>query len=538
MDRKKKDKFRGKLCLYILLQLLKQALLLVPPYCYLLFLEEVITQGRLYLLWPVFALYIGVFLGKTLISVLVQAIYNRIFPMMKAEWKEKVLHRYGALDIPLLQDYTPGELKERLHHDTENMVLLYEKKLEFCMSLIHILITAGILLYLNWILFLVSFLLLPLSYFVTRYIKGRSNEEYGKIRNIQTTYNDFCIHNLYFWKEVKTSASGQEQEAEFNRLWDAMGKAFLKTHMFWFMNRTFLAFKDVFLTKMGLYLLGGILVIRQLATVPVLLAFMEYYGDFVNRLLTLSDQVMLWGGQEESAKRVRSLMELPLPERSVRLDAFERLELKHLNFSYEDSREPILQDFNMELHRGEKLALLGESGCGKSTLIRLMAGCLEPEDGEILWNGQSFRNIQPDSLYEKAGFLMQETSLFNLTIRENLLFGRDGACEEEMTDACTRANIMDFIRQLPLGFETVIGENGIRLSGGQRQRLLIARLLLKNPELIVFDEATSALDYQNENEILDLLLSNVRGKTVIMVTHRSTSAVKCSRCVCLAPPSR
>ena len=133
---------------------------------------------------------------------------------------------------------------------------------------------------------------------------------------------------------------------------------------------------------------------------------------------------------------------------------------------------------------------------------------------------------------------MQETSLFNLTIRENLLFGRDVASEEEMTDACTRANIMDFIRELPLGFETVIGENGIRLSGGQRQRLLIARLLLKNPQLIVFDEATSALDYQNENEILDLLLSNARDKTVIMVTHRSTSAAKCSRSVCLERKAR
>lgn len=525
--------FRGKLCLYILLQFLKRGLLLVPPYCYLLFLEEVITQGRLELLLPVFALYIGVFLGKTLTSVLVQAVYNRIFPVLTAQWKDRVLRRYGALDIPALQGYTPGELKERLHRDTENMVMLWEKKLEFGISLIHILITACILLYLNWILFLASCLLLPLSFFVTRRIKGRSNAEYGKIRSIQTEYNDFCIHNLYFWKEVKTGAAGREQEKEFERLWDAMGKAFLKTHMFWFMNRTFLAFKDVFLTKMGLYLLGGILVIRQLATVPVLLAFMEYYGDFVNSLLALSDNVMLWGGQEESAKRVRALMELPMPERPLRLDAFEKLELRQIGFSYENNRETILRDFSMELCRGEKLALVGESGCGKSTLIRLMAGCLEQDRGEIFWNGQPFRLIQRTSLYEKASFLMQETSLFNLTIRENLLFGRDVASEEEMTDACTRANIMDFIRELPLGFETVIGENGIRLSGGQRQRLLIARLLLKNPQLIVFDEATSALDYQNENEILDLLLSNARDKTVIMVTHRSTSAAKCSRSVCL-----
>ncbi len=525
--------YRGKLCIYILLQFLKQGLLLIPPYCYLLFLNEVITERRLERLWLGFSLYLAVFLGKTFVSVLIRIVYNQVFPAMRAEWKEKVLQKYGALDIPVLQGFSPGELKERLHHDTENLVLLREKKLEFVISLINILITTGILLYLNWILSLVSFLLLPLSFFITRHIRGRSNVEYEKIRNIQTTYNDFCIHNLYFWKEVKTNHSGERQQKEFESLWDAMGNAFLKTHMCWFMNRTFLAFKDVFLTKMGLYLLGGVLVIRQLATVPVLLTFMEYYGDFTNRLLSLSDNCMSWGEQEQSVKRIRSVMDLPLPERPLALDTFERLELKQIGFSYEDSPETILQNFSMELRRGEKIAIVGESGSGKSTLIRLMAGCLEPEQGEILWNGQPFRLTDRTSVYAKAGFLMQETSLFNLTIRENLLFGKEDASEPEMTDACTRANIMEFIRELPLGFDTVIGENGIRLSGGQRQRLLIARLLLKNPEVIVFDEATSALDYQNENEILELLLSNVREKTFVMVTHRSTSVAKCSRTVCL-----
>ena len=128
---------------------------------------------------------------------------------------------------------------------------------------------------------------------------------------------------------------------------------------------------------------------------------------------------------------------------------------------------------------------------------------------------------------------MQETCLFNLTIRENLLMGRIDACEKDMAEACSRANILDFIQSLPKGLDTLIGENGIRLSGGQRQRLLIARLLLKDPELIVFDEATSGLDYQNESEILELLLQNLNDRTFLMVTHRGTSVAKCSRVVML-----
>lgn len=203
------------------------------------------------------------------------------------------------------------------------------------------------------------------------------------------------------------------------------------------------------------------------------------------------------------------------------------MELRGITFSYEDAE--ILRDFSMVVRRGESIAIVGESGCGKSTLIKLMAGILTPAGGEILWNGCSMDVLERGWLYGKVGFLMQETSLFNLTIRENLLFGRSDADEDEMEEACSRANILQFIEGLPQGFETVIGENGIRLSGGQRQRLLIARLLLKDPEIIIFDEATSALDYQNESSILELLLEQIEGKTFIMVTHRETSISKCSR---------
>lgn len=139
--------------------------------------------------------------------------------------------------------------------------------------------------------------------------------------------------------------------------------------------------------------------------------------------------------------------------------------------------------------------------------------------------------IDKGSLYPKVGFLMQDSGLFNLSIRENMQFGKKDASLQEMTEACGRANILEFIQGLPQGFETVIGENGIRLSVGQRQRLQIARLFLQNPEVIVFDEATSALDYGNESKILNLLLNNMEDKTFIMVTHRETSVARCSKVV-------
>ena len=523
--------YQGKIVLYILLQFLQTALALLPPYCYLLFLNQVIAERRFELLGFVCLLYLLVFLGKALVSVLSKILYNRIFPAMHMELKEKILEKYSRLDIDVLQKYTSGERKERLHRDTENAVLYQEKLLQLGISTVRILITTAILLYLNWILALVSFLLLPLSYYITRYIQGKSNAEYERKRQLQGHYNDFMIHNMHYWREVKTNCLETQQQQQFDDLWNDMGKAFLKAHMCWFMNRTFLAFKDVFLTKMGLYLLGGFLALKAHVTVPVLLAFMEYYAEFVNHLLSAVDILLKKGEQKESVKRIQELLKLQQPERPYEIQTFEKLELCNIDFKYTGEQELVLRDFSLDIHKGESIALKGESGCGKSTLLKLIAGYLVPARGEIRWNGYPMNLVNRPSIYAKTGFLMQEAGLFNLTIRENLLFGREDATQTQIKEACARANILDFIQGLPRGFETLIGENGIRLSGGQRQRLMIARLFLQNPEFIVFDEATSALEYQNESEILNLLLREAGEKTLLMVTHRGTSIAKCGRII-------
>ena len=436
------------------------------------------------------------------------------------------------LDIIELQAYSDGELKERLHKDTENAVVYLEKKIEIIVFLIGIGITTGILIYLNVILALISFLSIPISFYITKYIKSKSNKLYERQREIIENYNDFMIRNMFFWKEVKSNCQENKQQEQFDGLWKDLGESILKSHIFWFLNRTFLAFKDEFLTKMGLYLLGGILVIQGMATVPALLTFMEYYKDYVNNLLAVSDIIVKRGEQEESIKRINELMSLVAVDRDYRLSKFEDVTFKDVSFFYKEDENLVLEHFDMSVKHGERVALLGESGCGKSTVIKLLAGYEEPVLGEILWNGKPMNRIFRQDLYEKVGFIMQESNLFNLSIRENLLFGKVDASEYELKKACKRANIIEFVESLEKGFETIIGENGIRLSGGQRQRLIIARLFLKNPEVIVFDEATSALDYQNESEILNLLLQQEESeKTFIMITHRGNSVSKCNQVI-------
>ena len=161
--------------LYIILQFLKSGLLLLPPYCYMLFLNQVITHKRIEWLWAVAGLYAAVFAAKALVSVWIRQVYNRIFPAMALEAKRNILEKYSGLDMEVLSGYTAGELMERLHRDTEEAAVYWEKKLELWVAVVSVPVMTGILLYLNWILAVVSFLLLPLSFYITRRIKAKSN---------------------------------------------------------------------------------------------------------------------------------------------------------------------------------------------------------------------------------------------------------------------------------------------------------------------------------------------------------------------------
>lgn len=193
--------------------------------------------------------------------------------------------------------------------------------------------------------------------------------------------------------------------------------------------------------------------------------------------------------------------------------------LDHVGFGYTAER-PILRDVSLTIPAGHTLALVGSSGSGKSTIGRLLFRFYDVTAGAIRIDGQDLREVTQDSLHDAIGVVPQDTVLFNDTIRYNIAYGRDGATEDEVIAAAKAAKIHDFVMSLPEGYETTVGERGLKLSGGEKQRVGIARTLLKNPPILLLDEATSALDTQTERDIQDSLRAMGEGRTVITIAHR------------------
>jgi ATP-binding cassette subfamily B protein len=201
-----------------------------------------------------------------------------------------------------------------------------------------------------------------------------------------------------------------------------------------------------------------------------------------------------------------------------------RIQFDQVYFAYQPER-PILHDVTFEVEAGRKLAIVGASGSGKSTIVRLLYRFYDPQQGRILIDDQDIRTITQHSLREAIGIVPQDTVLFNDTIYHNIAYGRPDAAEEAVFNAARQAHLHHFIQLLPLGYQTLVGERGLKLSGGEKQRIAIARTLLKNPSIVVFDEATSALDSHSEQAIVQEMLAISRDKTTLVIAHRLSTIV-------------
>ena len=209
------------------------------------------------------------------------------------------------------------------------------------------------------------------------------------------------------------------------------------------------------------------------------------------------------------------------------------IRIDQIGFTYEKTKEKVFEDFSLSIHSGEKIGLVGHSGAGKTTITKLLLRFLDIQKGSITIDGQDIRNVSQDDLRKKIAYVPQEPVLFHRSIRENIAYGRPEATDAEITEVAKKAQAQSFIEKLPQGYETLVGERGVKLSGGERQRIAIARAMLKEAPILILDEATSSLDSISERSIQEAFDELMKGKTVLVVAHRLSTIQKMDRIVVL-----
>ncbi len=278
-------------------------------------------------------------------------------------------------------------------------------------------------------------------------------------------------------------------------------------------------------------------VLRAEMTVGTMIAFYGFLGSLYLPLQRFSELGLIVSNALAAIERIFEYFDIP-PQIQEKPDAQTlpgirgHIRFERAHFAY-DQQLPALSDIDFEIKPGEMVALVGASGSGKSTLVSLIPRFYDVTSGRVLIDNYDVRAATFKSLRRQIGIVLQESILFSTTLRENLLYGRPHATEAEVLSAAEAANAIEFIKALPQGFDTVIGERGVKLSGGQRQRVAIARAFLKNPRILILDEATSSLDSESEHLIQEALARLMRGRTTIVIAHRLSTVVEADKIVVL-----
>ena len=379
----------------------------------------------------------------------------------------------------------------------------------------------------NWLMAVIGIVIVPLFTIPTR--------RAGKTRWSLTQKSQECNDKINGVLNETLSVSGQnlvklftKEKYEYERyrsLNREMTDLNIKEQM---AGRWFRVILTTFsnIGPMILYFVGGLLMMRYnsditVGDITVLVALLgRMYGP-VNQLFNIQVD---WIRSMAMFTRIFEYFDMLAEVKNIRkplkpASAEGRIEFSHVSFSYDEERV-ILKDINFKLEVGDCIAIVGPSGSGKSTLINLIPRLYDASEGEVRFDGVDVKNLDLEFLRSNIGIVTQDTYLFNGTIRENLLYAKPDATEEEMIDACKRANIYDFILKCENGLDTIVGNRGLKLSGGEKQRISIARVLLKDPALIIFDEATSALDSISEKAIQDAIEPIIAERTSILIAHR------------------
>jgi subfamily B ATP-binding cassette protein MsbA len=395
--------------------------------------------------------------------------------------------------------------------------------LDILIDLLRIVCILGLMLWLNWDFTLIAIAVTPfLLFFVSRFKKAVKKATH-EVRKEQSEIVAVVQQGLESIQVVK--AFNQERaEVELLRIVSqATVSAALKARRVKALLSPVVTITVAACTALVLWR-GTALILAEKMTIGSLTVYLAYLGQFFKPVKDLASMTNAIAQTAVGAERVRDLLEtntvIPDPPKGLEPETLSGdIEFQNVAFGY-DPNVQVLKDISFKILRGQFVGIVGPTGGGKSTILSLIPRFYDVQAGAVRIDGQDVCDYKLRALREKIGYVLQDTVLFRGTILENLAFGRPQATRDEIIEAAKQANADEFIRSMPLGYDTLVGERGSTLSGGQRQRIGIARVMLRNSPILLLDEPTAALDSETERLVVDALARLLKGRTVIMIAHR------------------
>jgi len=448
------------------------------------------------------------------------------------------------LNMDFFADKQTGEMMSILSNDVNRLERFLNDGMNSAFRLaVMVLGIAGILVYLNWQLALVALLPVPLiAYFTYKFVQT-IQPKYADVRSSVGQMNSRLENNLGGIQVIKTYNT-EDYESDrvddvsmdyFDANWDAIG-----TRIKFFPALRVISGVGFVAT----FLVGGLWVLNGTAPAPFsgdlttgeFVAFILYTQRFIWPMAQFGSIINMYQRARASSARLFGLMDEPSriaeePDAGPLTVTDGDVEYDHVTFGYDE--ETIIEDVSFEVDGGDTLALVGPTGAGKSTVLKLLLRMYDVDEGAIRVDGQDLREVTIPSLRRAIGYVSQDTFLFYGTVRDNIAYGSFDATDEEIVEAAKAAEAHEFIRNLPDGYDTMVGERGVKLSGGQRQRISIARAVLKDPELLILDEATSDVDTETEMLIQRSLDRLTADRTTFAIAHRLSTVKDAEQIVVL-----
>lgn len=473
-----------------------------------------------------------IYFVRMLLKFFVQYYGHIIGVKMQAKMRKDLFEHLEELPYSYYDEHETGKIMSRLTNDLVDVSeLAHHGPENFFICGIMVIGSFIYLCTINWILALIIFACVPLLVVISIILRKKMTDAFSETRKDVAKINAQVESSITGIRVTKAFTNSEKEIEKFQKSNNSYIKSRSKAYkaMGLFHSTTSFA---VDLFYVVCIISGSLFAINSIIDLSDYLTFVVSVSLFISPLQTLINFVEQYQNGVTGFKRFIEIME-EKPEFTNQnalenIDIKGEIEFKNVSFNYRSS-DQVLNNISFKINKGEKIALVGESGGGKTTICHLIPNFYQVSEGEVLVDNININNISFKALRRAIGIVQQDVFLFNGTIKENILYGKLDATDEEVIEASKRANIYDYIMSLPNGFDSEIGERGVRLSGGQKQRISIARVFLKNPSILILDEATSALDNTTEIMIQNALNELAKGRTTLIVAHRLSTIKNADR---------